>query len=123
MINSVTFNGRLVKDPIYTELENDNAITRFTVAVQRNFKNINDQYDADFIPCYTFGRGKGKAYVNNLKKGSLVGIKGHVRSRKVEKDGVVSYLVEVEIEDVDFLSPKTSTESQSNFQFNQDPLA
>lgn len=121
MINTVLFNGRLVKNPILTELENDNSVTRFTVAVNRSFRNAHGEHNADFVPCFAWGE-KGRAYAKNLKQGSLVGVKGALRSRSYEDNGK-KFVLEVQVEEVDFLSSKPNNEQEPGFRFNDDPLA
>lgn len=121
MINTVIFNGRLIKDPQLKELENNNVVVRFMVAVNRSFKNGEGDYDADYVPCFAWG-DKGRAYAKNLKKGSLVGVKGVLRSRSYEDNGKKNYSLEVQVEEVDFLSSKTTTEQTPGFKFNEDPL-
>ena len=48
MINTVSLSGRLTKDPEYRTTQNGVAVTTFSLAVQRSFKDANGDYQADF---------------------------------------------------------------------------
>ena len=50
-MNKVQLVGRLTRDPEirYSQGENATATARFSVAVNRRFKNSEGNYDADFI--------------------------------------------------------------------------
>ena len=52
MLNQAVLVGRLVKDPELHETESGNKVTSITLAVPRNFKNVNGEYDTDFILVY-----------------------------------------------------------------------
>ena len=47
MLNSCNFTGRFAADPMYFEGENSRAV--FTLAVDRDRKNADGNYDTDFL--------------------------------------------------------------------------
>ncbi len=51
MLNQTVIVGRLVKDPELRETEAGHKVTNITVAVPRSYKNVNGEYDTDFISC------------------------------------------------------------------------
>ena len=57
-MNKIILLGRLTKDPEvrYTQGDNATATARFSIAVNRKFKNAEGNYDADFINCVCFGK-------------------------------------------------------------------
>ena len=61
-MNKVILMGRLARDPEvrYTTGQDTLAIARFTLAVDRRMKR-EDQINADFISCVSFGRQIGRA--------------------------------------------------------------
>lgn len=110
MLNQTVLVGRLVRDPELYETENGNKITNITLAVPRNYKNINGEYDTDFIPC-TLWKGIAENTVEYCKKGDLLGIKGRIQTRDVElEDETHKKYVEVIAEKVTFLSNKKADE-------------
>ena len=110
MLNQTVLVGRIVKDPELRETDSGNKVTNITLAVPRNYKNINGEYDTDFISCVLW-KGIAENTVNYVKRGDLVGIKGHIQSRNIELDNdVKKSIVEVVAEKVTFLSSKKTDE-------------
>jgi len=58
-MNKVILCGRLTRDPEvrYSQGENQTAIARYTLAVDRRYKRQGDEQTADFINCVVFGKG------------------------------------------------------------------
>lgn len=106
MLNQTVIVGRLVKDPELNETEKGNKVTNITLAVPRSFKNVNGEYDTDFISCILW-RGVAENTVEYCKKGDLLGVKGRIQTRNIElEDETKRQLVEVVAEKVTFLSSK-----------------
>ena len=105
MLNQTVIVGRIVKDPELRETENGNKVTNITLAVPRTFKNTNGEYDTDFIPCILW-RGIAENAVQYCHKGNLVGLKGRVQSRTIEKEDKKETIMELVAEKITFLSSK-----------------
>jgi len=103
-MNKIILLGTLVKDPELRHTENnDKVYTKFTIAVQRNFKLPNGIREADFIQIVAWGK-KAEAIVKYMKKGSLITLSGRLRTGSYEdKDGNKKYIAEVVAEDFKFL--------------------
>lgn len=102
MLNKVVLIGRLTKDPELRYTTNGVPITRFTLAVNRNFKNQDGEYDADFIPI-TVWRGQAENCAKHLAKGRLVAVAGRIQTGSYDKDGQRHYTTEVVADEVSFL--------------------
>ena len=110
MLNQTVIVGRLVKDPELRETETGKKITNITLAVPRSYKNVNGEYDTDFISCILW-QGIAENTVNYIKKGDLLGVKGRVQSRVIEEDeDVRKNVMEIVAEKVTFLSSKKADE-------------
>ena len=83
MINNVVLIGRLTRDVELHRTPQDQAVGQFTLAVNRNFKNQNGEYNADFINCVIW-RKLAENFANWIKKGNLVAITGHIQTRNYE---------------------------------------
>ena len=83
MLNQTVLVGRLVRDPELHESENGNKVTSITLAVPRSYKNMNGEYDTDFISCVLF-KGIAENASEYCHKGDLLGVKGRIQTRKVE---------------------------------------
>lgn len=75
MLNQAILVGRLVRDPELFETENGNKITNITLAVPRNYKNVNGEYETDFVTCVLW-KGVAENTTEYCKKGDLLGSKG-----------------------------------------------
>ncbi len=105
MLNQVVLVGRLVKDLEVREFDSGKKGSNITLAIPRSFKNMEGKYDTDFIDCVLWEQvaTNTKEY---CKKGDIVGIKGRLQSRIIEKDSDKKYITEVVAEKVTFLSSK-----------------
>lgn len=122
MINRVVLVGRLTKDPELKYTQSGIAVVRFTLAVNRPFKNQQGENEADFINCVAW-RKQAENTANFLKKGSLAGIDGRIQTSSFEgKDGNRVFMTEVVADSVQFLEPKSAQNSQNSgpdYQGNQ----
>ena len=106
MLNRVVLIGRLTKDPELRYTPNGVAVTSFTLAVDRNYKNAQGERDTDFIPCVVY-RQLAELCANYLSKGKLAAIEGRIQVRSFEgQDGQRRWVTEVIGDNVRFLSPK-----------------
>lgn len=113
MINRVVLVGRMTKDPELRRTAQGEAVTSFTLAVNRNFKNANGNIDADFINCLIW-RKSAENVERYCSKGSLVGVEGRIQTRSYDNvQGNRVFVVEVVCDSVQFLETKSSSERQS----------
>ncbi|MET3657870.1 single-stranded DNA-binding protein [Sporosarcina psychrophila] len=106
MINRVVLVGRLTKDPELKHTQTGIAVTRFTLAVNRAFKNAAGEQEADFISCVAW-RKQAENVANYLKKGSLVGLDGRIQTGSFEgQDGKRVYTTEIVADSAQFLEPR-----------------
>lgn len=109
MLNQTVLVGRLVRDPELHESESGNKVTSITLAVPRNYKNMNGEYDTDFISCVLF-KGIAENAVEYCHKGDLLGVKGRIQTRKIDVEESSKQVMEVIAEKVTFLSSKRTDE-------------
>ena len=77
-MNKVILTGRLTRDPeIRYAQQNDTAIARYTLAVDRMTKNT--EQSADFIRCVAFNKPAEFAE-KYLRKGIKIAITGHIQT-------------------------------------------
>ena len=107
-MNKVQLVGRLTRDPEirYSQGENATATARFSVAVNRRFKNSEGNYDADFIICVAFG--KSAEFVEKyFNKGMAIGLTGRIQTGSyTNKDGQKVYTTDVVVEETEFVESK-----------------
>ena len=107
MLNQVVLVGRLVKDPELVDTEANKKMSRITLAIPRSFKNMNGEYESDFINCILWD-SVAKSTVEYCKKGDIVGVKGRLQTSNYEKeDGSKVFKLDVVAEKVTFLSSRS----------------
>lgn len=115
-MNKVELVGRLTRDPEvrYTTGENASAIARFSVAVNRRFKNAEGNYDADFINCVAFGK-TAEFIEKYFRKGMAIGLTGRIQTGSyTNKDGQKVYTTDVVVEETEFVESKSSNSASDN---------
>ena len=118
-MNKVILMGRLTRDPEvrYTTGDNQMAIARYTLAVDRRFSRggNNDGNNADFIPCVVFGKS-AEFTERYLKKGTKIAVTGRIQTGSyTNRDGVKVYTTEVVVEDQEFAESKNAASGSGNF--------
>jgi single-strand DNA-binding protein len=114
MINNVVLIGRLTRDVDLRHTPQNQVVGQFTLAVNRNFKNQNGEYDADFINCVIWGK-LAENLANWAKKGNLVGITGRIQTKNYEgTDGKRVYVTEVVAESFKLLEKRDNSANQNS---------
>ena len=114
MINNATLIGRLTRDAELRYTPSNIATAQFNIACNRNFKNSNDEYDADFINCVMW-REQAERFCNWTRKGMLVGIVGRIQTRSYEnQQGQCVYVTEVVAENFQILEKRDNTANQNS---------
>lgn len=115
-MNKCILVGRLTKDPETRVSQGDNGtkITRFSIAVNRRFKNKDGIYEADFPNCVCYG--KTAEFVDQyFKKGMAIGVTGRLTTGSyTNKDGQKVYTTDVVVEEAEFTESKNSGSSDNN---------
>lgn len=121
MINNVTLIGRLTRDPKLQYTKSNIATAQFNIACNRNFKNSNGEYDADFINCVMW-RDQAERFCEWTRKGMLVGITGRIQTRSYEgNDGKRVYVTEVVAENFQVLEKRDNTANQNSMNEQMPP--
>ena len=109
-MNKVILLGRLTRDPEVRYSQNgDNqlAIARFSLAVDRRYKRDGEQ-SADFINCIAFGHPAEFAE-KYLKQGTKIAMEGRIQTGSyTNKDGKKVYTTDVVVENMEFAESKGS---------------
>ena len=106
-MNKLIIIGNLTKDPELRHTQDGVAVCGFTVAVNRQKTQNNQDPGADFFNINAW-RGLGENCARFLEKGKKVAVTGKISLRTWEKDGKHGASLEVLADDVEFLSPRVS---------------
>ena len=109
-MNNVFLIGRTTKDPEIRYSQNNLAISRFTLAVDRASK----EKETDFISCIAFDK-TAELMEKYVPKGRKVAIQGHIQTGSYEaKDGHKVYTTDVIVERLEFCESKQGNNAGSN---------
>lgn len=110
MLNQIVIVGRLTRDPELRETEAGKKVTNITLAIPRSYKNVNGEYETDFVDCVLW-TGIAENTTEYCKKGDILGVKGRIQTRSYEVgEDKKKYVTEVVAEKVTFLSPPRNAE-------------
>ncbi len=113
MLNQIVLVGRLVKTPELKITENGKKISRITLAVPRNYKNMEGEYETDFLDC-TLWTNVAENTSEYCQTGDMIGIKGRVQTRIIESDdGSRKKKTEIIAERVTFLAQADNNKNQN----------
>lgn len=109
-MNLVTQMGRFTADPEVRYTQDNKAIARFSLAVNRRFKQ-EGQPDADFFSYVAFGK-TAEFIQKYFHKGMKAVITGELRNNHyTDQQGVKHYTEQIVISTIEFAESKTSGQS------------
>lgn len=105
MFNLVVLTGRLTADPELKTTPNGISVTRFSIAVNRNYGSGEDR-QTDFINIVAW-RHSAEFVAKYFKKGNLIGIEGSIQTNKYQdKNGNNRTSFEVVANNIQFVESK-----------------
>lgn len=107
-MNCVVLVGRLTRDPDvrYGQGEDDSAVARFTLAVDR--PGAKGEKKADFPSCVAFGR-RAEFAEKYLLKGTKICLRGRLQTgHYTNRDGIKVYTTDVIADQMEFAESKKS---------------
>lgn len=112
-MNRVNLIGGITKDIELKETANGVKYTRFSIAVNRNYKNEEGEYDTDFFNVIAWR--KTAEFINDyFKKGSRIAISGKLQQNSYDdNEGNHRTSVEIIADEVDFIDRKTTSKEEA----------
>ena len=108
-MNTVQLLGNIVRDPeLKYAAGSGTAVSRFTVAVKRQFKKD----ESDFINCIAFGK-TAETIAQYFVKGNKIAIIGHIQTGSYDKDGKKVYTTDIIVDAFDFVNSKGSSNNSN----------
>ncbi|XOV23449.1 single-stranded DNA-binding protein [Lacticaseibacillus paracasei] len=116
MLNSVSLTGRLTRDVDLRYTQSGTAAGSFTLAVDRKFKSKNGERETDFVNCQIW-RKSAENFANFTKKGSLVGVEGHIQTRTYDNaQGQKVFVTEVIVDNFALLESRQASQNSPKSQ-------
>lgn len=108
-INKVLITGNLTRDPELKSTTGGTSVLTFGVAVndrRRNPQSGEWEDFANFVDCVIFG-ARADSLSRFLAKGTKVAIEGKLRYSSWERDGQRRSKLEIVVDEIEFLSPRS----------------
>jgi len=106
-MNDVNLIGHLTRDTECRYTQEGTCVLNFNLAVN---KFVKGEKKADFVPCVAFGKTAEAMGNYASQKGSHIAVGGRINTRTYDdKDGKKVYVVEVMVNNVEFLGSKSQT--------------
>ena len=110
MINRVVLVGRITRDPETQQTNTGIPYVRFTVAVNRPFKDQNGERPADFINCIAW-RAQAEFLQKFVKKGNQLAIEGRIQVNSYkDANGNNRQAFDILVESVSNLEPASKND-------------
>ena len=114
-MNKVILIGRLTRDPEVRVLSTGTAVAKFSLAINRNFRNKEGNIDADFINITVYGR-QVDVVQKYTSKGSQIGVEGRIQTRTYDaQDGTKRYTTDVVVDNFEFLGSRNDGGNTNNY--------
>ena len=110
-MNKMILVGRLTADPELRQTQSGVASCRFSVAVNRKYKNDKGKYEADFISCVAW-RQTAEFVSRYFTKGQMIALDGTLRNSTYQDSkhpDVTHYKTDVYVENVEFCGGKNES--------------
>lgn len=105
-MNKITIIGNLTHDPEIAETPTGVTVCKFSVAVNRKYKDDNGEVVTDFFNVVAW-RGLAENCGKYLAKGKKVAVVGTLQNRSyTDRNGVTRYVTEIIAEEAEFLTPR-----------------
>lgn len=118
-MNNVILMGRLTRDAELRYTPSGKPVCQFTMAVQRNYKNKDGNYDADFINIVMWGK-TGELLSKSVMKGQRVLINGQLQIRSyTNKEGDKRWIMEVIANKFDYIENKNKEDGDFETAFGE----
>lgn len=112
MLNRQEIIGRICADPELKSTDSGMKWTKFSVAVDREYKRDGEEKKTDFFTCYAYEGLAEKVIVPYAKKGTLVYCAGSMESNKDRQDNTRIYWG-LKVRDFKLLSQKSQGGTQA----------
>ena len=121
MLNRVCLIGRLVSDPELRKSNSDVSFATFTIAVDNTLKEADGTRGTCFLDGRVFGT-QADNLVKYTRKGDRVAVDGSLNQRNfIRQDGSKGKSIEVIVDSVTFLEPKSQEQLEDEILEQEEP--
>ena len=116
MLNHITLQGRLTKDPELRYTRSNTPVASFTIAVERDFGEKDGVRPVDFIDCVAW-KSRGEFVSKYFHKGDMICVSGRLELRDwTDQNGSKHRSAEVNVENAYFCGAKKDKSAEPRFE-------
>lgn len=113
-MNECIFKGRMVSDPELRQTPSSISVCRFSIAVNRDYKEADGSTKADFIRCTAWRQG-AEFISKYFSKGREILVRGSMRNADyTDANGIKHYAMDLTVDKAEFCGSKSNNGSQQN---------
>lgn len=121
MLNNVILVGRVTEDPQLKVLESGHKVVNVTLAIQKPFRNEENEYETDYIPVQAWMR-TAEIVCDYIGKGSILGCKCRLQTRVIEINEKKYRTIDVIAERISFISTKQRSDKAKENVFPENDM-
>lgn len=116
-MNKIILKGKISSDiDIKFTQTTNKEISRFSIAVRRDYKNQSGEYESDFFNCTAF-ENTAKFVSQYFSKGQEILLMGHLQNRSWETEsGEKRHATDVIVDTIEFCGSKKQENNSNNFE-------
>lgn len=119
-MNKIILIGNVSTDPETRDLQNGKTVCTFNLAVNQKYPNANGDKVTDFFRVNAWGK-LGENCMKYLAKGRKAAVSGELQARLYDaKNGQQRLSLDVQADEVEFLSPAENTQTKQRKKENSD---
>lgn len=120
-MNKIICKGRLVNDVELKDIAEDRKVANFRIAIRRDYKNANGEFESDFFNCSAFG-ATANFISQYFNKGKEILLIGHLQNSQWETEqGEKRVSTSIIVENVEFCGSKSNEETNVETQVEETP--
>lgn len=114
-MNRVILLGRLVRNPSLKYTDEQKAVCKFYIAVDKPYKanRAEGEATADFLPCVVFG-SRADAIAKYFKQGDRIAIQGRINTSSYIKNDEKRYSFDINVDDFEFCQNKKNDKVENS---------
>ena len=104
-MNKIILSGNLCRDIIAHQTNEGKSYTRNCVAVKRNFKNSDGEYESDFFNITLWG-SQAEYITKYAQKGDKVLLSGRIQNNNYETENGMHYGMDIQVDSIELITSK-----------------
>lgn len=112
-MNLIILCGNLTNDPEASQTSGGREVSKFSLAVNRDYEDSEGNRGVDYFNCTAFGK-QAENINRYFSKGRKILVRGHVKIDDVEREGNKRRFFNVIVDKFEFIQPKNNGQKEND---------